>query len=69
MVGDLGPDRDDLVVGRLGDRRLVAPVDGGGRQVEKHVDYARLAAGGSEQPVEQLAGLGPDAWQGRRGGE
>ncbi len=69
MVGDAGLQRHHHVDRRLRDRRLMAPVDHGMREVEDEVDEARGAVGRRQQAVEQAAGLGADARQGGRRGE
>ena len=69
MLGDLPLERHDLVERRLGDRRLVTPVDHGMRQVEQDVDDAGAPTGRPEQAIEQLARLRPDAGQVGRGRE
>ena len=60
--------RDDLVARRLGDRGPVAPVDAGMGNVKQHIQNPRPRRP-LEQPVEELASLGPNAGQGRDGRE
>jgi hypothetical protein len=63
---DAGGDRDDGALLRIGDARLLAPVDDTGRRMKDEIDdpaiLDRLAA---EQPRIEFARLGPDAGQRR----